>query len=476
MMNTRKIAQATRHHLATCSAVGTLLLSSALLVACGGGGGVSTGGTGAAPTATGLSVGPVNGIGSIIVNGVEFEHAQAEIHGEDDSTQAEDNSHKLGSDDVKLGMEVEVEHGVVTCPTAGLTVATCDVTPVATATKVSFGNNSLVAPITDFVLGAVVPGTGATLDTFKLLGQPVQRTATTTVNLEVPPIALANGVVVEVHGSFDKATGITTASRIEVKAATAGAFTGALRLRGVLDLTVTPSTIGGTKVTMTDAQKVGLTSGQVVRAKLSGAAEPYTVVSIKSAQRKLDDQKGKEAEVEGVIDTVGTKVGDILPFTINGAAVSVDTTKISPASLAAIIVGSRVEAEGKVDASGTLVATTVTAHNEAKDALVEKEFLGYTLKPTDASGSTFVNTYDKTAHTFEVWTTVAPFKLVQKVVIVQAGQTNPTVFKGKGATVSEDNIAAQTGTSFNLLDIHGVIGADGNLRATIIQILPKKGV
>ena len=33
MMNTRKIAQATRHHLATFSAVGTLVLSSALLVA-----------------------------------------------------------------------------------------------------------------------------------------------------------------------------------------------------------------------------------------------------------------------------------------------------------------------------------------------------------------------------------------------------------------------------------------------------------
>jgi hypothetical protein len=291
--------------------------------------------------------------------------------------------------------------------------------------------------------------------------------------------------LVEVHGSFNATSGVTTATRVEVKAAAGAPVPAGLffRLRGTLN--VTAKTIG-TPPNATSVDFSGLSAadsallqgldGKVVRVKLDPSTTPLKVLSIKGTQRKLDDQKGKEAEVEGVIDAdpIAATNGD-LSFTINGAAVLLPKALI-PATTAPVK-GDRVEVEGKVDSTGTLVATKVIAHNEANDALVEKEFLGYTLKPK-VVGSGFDNSYDPATHTFEVWTTVAPFKLVHKVVIVQAGQSTPaTVFKAKGnAPANEGIIAAQTEKSFNLLDIHGVVGADGNLRATTIQILPNKGV
>lgn len=461
MMNTRKIAQATRHHLATFSAVGTLVLSSALLVACGGGGGVSTGGTGA--TASGLSVGTVTGKGSTIVNGVRYDDSGAEVRGEDESL-TDDKGGRLSGESVKVGMEVEIEHGVVTCaPDASSTVAV-PLPDICTgvATKIGFGNNSLVAPITNFVAGSAAGVTPVTFASFKLLGQSVVMTASTAVNLESLVPALADGVVVEVHGSFDPTSGVTTATRIEVKATSAGTFAGALRLRGQLDLSATPPTIGGTKVTLTDAQKVGLTTGQVVRAKLSGSAEPYTVVSIKSTQRKLDDHKGGEAELEGVITGIDTSTSGIVKFTINGASVSIATTVTGASTLAN---GQRVEVEGTVDSTGTLVARKVKAHAESSSsdaAAGLEEFHGRIVKPNPVAGAlpAFVNSYDAATRTFGVYAS----NLVNNVLVTTLRETiqidDSTKFVGnKGASFSEDALSKlSTG---GLVVIYGHRSADG---------------
>jgi hypothetical protein len=126
------------------------------------------------------------------------------------------------------------------------------------------------------------------------------------------------------------------------------------------------------------------------------------------------------------------------------------------------------------------VATKITAHNEVNDALVGKEFLGYTVKPNPNGDGTFVNTYDATAHTFEVWTTTAPFILRETIVIVQG--VGGTAFKGKGgAKASEADVARQgeviSGKQvFDLFDIHGVRSLDGKINATTIQLQPRKGV
>jgi hypothetical protein len=456
-MTTRSIAQSTRHHLATFSAVGSLLLSSAVLVACGGGGGVAGGGTGA--TVTGLSVGTVSGKGSTIVNGVRFDDSGAEVRGEDESL-TDDKGGSLNGESVKVGMEVEVEHGVVTCsadPSSTVAVPLPDIC-TGVATKISFGNNSLVAPITDFVPGDAA-ATPATFATFKLLGQSVSMSASTVVNLESFGVPLGDGVVVEVHGSFDPITKVTTATRVEVKAATAGAFTGALRLRGVLDLSVTPATIGGTKVTLSDTQKVGLVAGQVVRAKLSGTAEPYTVVSIKSTQRKLDDHKGGEAELEGVVTGLDKTTSGVVKFTINGAPVSIATTVTGSATLAD---GQRVEVEGKVDSSGTLVARKVTAHNESSSssdpAAAPEEFHGRIVKPDGAGG--FVNSYVSATRTFGVYAST----LVSGVLVTTLRETiqidDNTKFVGNKSKDFSEDALSKLGSD-GLVVIYGRRSADG---------------
>lgn len=464
-MNTLEITQATRRHLSTFSAVGTLLLTSALLVACGGGGGVSTGGTGA--TANGLSVGTVTGKGSTIVNGVRFDDSSASVSGADDSSDVSDDkggTRKLLGDDVKVGMEVEIEHGVITCPTAGLTVATCDVTPVATASSIGFGHNSLVAPITDFVPASAAGVTPATFASFKLLGQLVVTTATTTVNLESLVTSLGNGVVVEVHGSYDQTSGVTTATRIEVKAKDTASLPVSLayRVRGVLN--VAASTIGGTAVDLNGAVTTGL-DGVMVRAKLDTSSTPPKVLSLKNNLRKLDDHKGAEVEFEGVIAGFDTATSGLLKFTIGGAAVSVSTTPtafVSAGTLAALKNGTRVEVEGTVDSAGVLVARKVELHDESHDALLEFEFHGRIVKPVlplnpNGSASSFVNTYDPVKRTFEVWTTTVPYTLRETIQITDA--TKFTANRGK--TFSETALSGlSTG---GLLVIYGRRSADGTV-------------
>jgi hypothetical protein len=478
-MNKRSIALFTRQHLATFSAVGSLLLSSAVLVACGGGGGVAGGGTGA--TVTGLSVGIVSDKGSTIVNGVEFLDDSATVNGDDDSATVFDDkagkTRSLVGDDVKRGMEVEIEHGAITCPTPNVTVAACTVLPVSTATKMTFGNNSLVAPIKNFTPGSATGVTPFAPTTFTLLGQAVTTSASTILSFESLVTALANDVVVEVHGVFDSVSGVTTATRIEVKAASVATFTGALRLRGLLDLSVTPATIGGTQVTLTDAQKTGLTTGQVVRAKVSGSAEPFAVLSVKSTQRKLDDHKGAEVEIEGVIeaDPVVAASGDV-SFTIRSAAVQVPKALAT----ASLVKGARIEVEGKVSDTGVLVASKVKLHTEdgagsvgggtggtgggttvGSGVSAPEEFHGRIVKP-DGSGG-FVNSYDATTRQFGVWatTSVAGVTSTTLVKIIQIDDN--TKFVGnKGVKNFSEAALAKLGPG-GLLIIDGQESADGSV-------------
>jgi hypothetical protein len=383
-MNTRnKIAQATRHHLATLSAVGSLLLGSAVLVACGGGGGgVSGGGTGA--LATNFSAGAVTGKGSTIVNGVRFDDSGIEHAGIDDAN--DDNSSTQAnhvSDDVKVGMEVEIEHGSVTCPTPGLTVATCDVTPTAVASKITFGGNSVVGPVT----AVSTTGGVTTITLFGTPGQTVLTNAATVVNLQ-GQAALAVSQVIEVHGSLDATSKTTTASLIEVKAATAAAFTGSFRIRGLLD--VKASTIGGTPLDLNGASTTSL-DGTLVRAKLDTSATPK-VLTLKSAVRKLDDHKGASAEIEGSAEAVTVGSNGDVSFTINGAAVRVtSTTALLPvtAKLTDIVKGVHVEAEGTVDATSGVLQASKLKFKKAEDEGAQEVELHGAISNYDAKAGTF---------------------------------------------------------------------------------------
>jgi hypothetical protein len=442
---------------------------------------VSGGGTGATPTPTptpsAYSAGTVTGKGSTIVNGVRFDDSSASITGEDDSPN-DDRGNKLIGESVKVGMEVEIEHGVITCvPDASSTVAVPlpDIC-TATATKIAYGGNSIVAPIANFAAGDAT-ATPATFASFELLGQKVQLSASTTVNLESLVTALADGVVVEVHGVYDSASGITTATRIEVKAATTSSPEAAglaFRLRGLLTVDVggNTGTIGSTAVDLSGVAATAATlNGKVVRVKLDASTTPYKVTAIKSSQRKLDDKKGLDAEVEGLIDSdVTTNTDGSRSFTINGAQVSV------PASITLTLAkGDRIEVEGHVDSNGVLVAKKVKAH--AEDGVggvggtgLEMEFHGRLVRPI-ASGETgcsngttttaFINTYNQANRTFAIWTTTVPYTLRETIQIVKTPQDpDGTKFVGnKGREFSEAALANLcTG---GLVVVYGRRSADG---------------
>jgi Domain of unknown function (DUF5666) len=77
------------------------LLVATLMVACGGGGGVSGGGTGGSvPVPVSGSAGPINGLGSIIVAGIEFDDPINQIVAEDGA--------KISSQNLTLGVQVIV--------------------------------------------------------------------------------------------------------------------------------------------------------------------------------------------------------------------------------------------------------------------------------------------------------------------------------------------------------------------------------
>jgi hypothetical protein len=443
-MNSRQIATATRRPLSHLSAVASVIVSAALLAACGGGSGVGGAGTGAsATTVSGLSAGTVTGKGSTFVNGVRFDDSTASVSGEDDDS----GTHH--GDDIKVGMQVEVEFSAASCTAVDPTGA---VAQTCTAEHISFGNNSLLGPVEGFAGTATAPGN------FSVLGQKVETDATTTIAFESGVTALASGAIVEVYGSFDKTTGITLATRIEVKAASFASLPTSVkffRLRGLLDSDA--KTIGGVAVDLAGVVTTGL-NGQIVRARLTpAAAAPFVVSKLKSTQRKLDDHRGGRAELEGTIaDWVYAADGKSATFTIGGAKVSVTVSGDAASSLTAVLLAEldaalavlpatpvRVEVHGTVDADGVLVASRLKVDDDGHEGAGKFEFHG------------LISNLDATARTFTL-----------RGETVQI--TNATEFKtgSRGASLSE-------ATLVNALkvEVKGRRSADGTaIVATRIQL------
>jgi hypothetical protein len=185
-----------------------------LLTACGGG--VETGGTG--PTGSYVE-GPISGFGSIVVAGVRFDDAAARIEDADGTLRSRD--------ELRLGMRVEVDAGVIADDGSG--------GRVATATRVRFAAD-LLGPVT-----AAFDAQGL----IAVLGQAVRVTPATVVDGVAGGVpALAVGEIVEVHGFIDRGLLLDryVATRIERRSATPPAF----RVRGfVRELAGSTLRIGG---------------------------------------------------------------------------------------------------------------------------------------------------------------------------------------------------------------------------------------
>ncbi len=129
------------NHIATrpVQTVFKLACIAAILAGCGGGGDSGTTST------TSFASGPIQGFGSIIVNGVRFDDSSAKVSSEDD-----DNGESRNRSELKLGMVVDVQGGATSSDDSGRH---------GKANDIRFGSE-LVGPVT--ALAA---------DGFTLLGQ-----------------------------------------------------------------------------------------------------------------------------------------------------------------------------------------------------------------------------------------------------------------------------------------------------------------
>jgi Domain of unknown function (DUF5666) len=163
-----------------------------LLASCGGGvgdqasntgdgpGGVGSGGTGS------YTIGPISGLGSIIVNGVRYDVAHATVRSDDGA--------EVPRSTLDLGMQVEVSGGAVQ-PGVGGELST------ASAAEVRL-SSALVGPVTsapDALCGCLI-----------VLGQTVRYTDATNM-----PKDIAAGEVVEVFGPPDLQAETLVATRVQ---------------------------------------------------------------------------------------------------------------------------------------------------------------------------------------------------------------------------------------------------------------------
>jgi Domain of unknown function (DUF5666) len=327
----------------------TVLLVFNFLVACGGGGG-SGGGSGSDGTtdgttdgitdgttpaaATSVSQGLIEGFGSVIVNGVEWESDSAEIEIEGSPGFSESN--------LAIGMLVKVEGNLDAGGTTG------------TATSISFDDN-LEGPIS----GITTSNTGSA-KTLQVLGQTVIVEDGVTTFDDTPPnsfAAMAVGDVIEVSGptNFD---GSIQATFIEKKADDLTTFlaTDDLEIQGVVSGLVGTTfqidglTIDASNATVRDGTLANDVLAEVKGNALVGNTLTATDVEIKPAGLGVDDID--HAEMEGFITDLNTAAQT---FTVNGQPVDYSAAIFIGGTANELMNGTKVEAEGYIF-SGVLQA------------------------------------------------------------------------------------------------------------------------
>ena len=327
----------------------TLLAGALALAGCGGGDGeggsqaaVSAGGTGSGSTNTGgsLSVGPISGMGSIIVNGVRFNDEKAKI--------LDDDGTLMKREDLKLGMMARVKGKAKSRKTDD----TGKENDKDEAEEITFGS-ALLGPIESFENLATID---LKISPAKLtvLGQIVLITAATVIAEGTILAALAADHIVEVHGFVDPATNQLTATRIEriLDLVKVNAF----RLQGkITNVTATSFMIGTRVITIDSAVELArlvladLINGLHVCVRLDKTTKKAKHI------RKMDEDDEDdrdEAEIKGTI-TDFTSSGK---FIVNGR--KIDASAVINLAALALKLGIHVEVKGRL-VKGVLVAKTI---------------------------------------------------------------------------------------------------------------------
>lgn len=295
--------------------LGALALVSVLSACGGGGGGTVAGGSGGGVGSggTGISVGPITGFGSIIVNGITYDTQTATITTSD-------------SPSLQLGMTVEVAGTVQ----AGLTTGTA----------------------TSVVAAADLRGTIDTLslapDQLTVLGTTVSTDSQTIVDGAAAFANLQVGDRVQVYGLVD-ATGSVRATRIELlPGATTPVLSGQIQN---LNTGATTFQIGTLTVQYGTATFAGgLTAGQLatdLRVRVRAAADPVAGV-LTATQIQLwhgnAQPEGSTSSVTGVV----TDFASLGAFRVLGAAVDASSAQITGGPAGSIGNGVKVEIVGTV--------------------------------------------------------------------------------------------------------------------------------
>lgn len=308
-----------------------ITLAAAFLHACGGG--VEGQGTGSVSS---YSEGPIAGFGSIIVNGIHFDESKAESLG----AITDDDGNVLAAADLKLGMTVRIDGGVID-QTLG--------TAVADAVHVG---SDLIGPVSaNDVVGS----------TLTVLGQTVRVTASTVFDehLTGGQSVIVPGDDVEVFAILDPVSGVYAAQRIELKGTPS-----AYKLRGIVaNLDTNTLQIGTASFSYAaDIAPANLANGQIVRLKLQTTPDAngrWVITRFDDGAAKPTE--GDEVEIESVIASYTSNAD----FTLSGVRVNAASASIEPAG-ATLAAGVRVEVEGTVS-GGVLIASKVEVKGSGDD-------------------------------------------------------------------------------------------------------------
>lgn len=307
----------------------------ALLAACGGGGG----GDAAPPPVAGTSsytAGAISGFGSVIVNGVRFDDSHAVIE--------DDDGVRHGSDDLKLGAQVEVVASSID-RAAGTGVAT----------RIRFGSE----------IKGPVEAVDAAAGRLTVLGQQVLVTPRTVFD---PALAgglagVTAGAVLEVHAQYDAAQAAYIASRIEPEDDTSS-----YRLRGLvqgLDTAARSFRIGGALISYAGASRVEVALADGARVKVRLQTTPvggaWQATQVESGRSGEDDDDHDEAEVKGRI----TAWTSATSFSVNGLAVDARAATFEDGQ-AGVVLGALVEVEGQI-VDGVFIARKVDLEDDGDD-------------------------------------------------------------------------------------------------------------
>jgi hypothetical protein len=330
------------------------LLAATLLAGCGGSDGDSAASAGDSNVTTGTISGFDAG-NAVVVNGVAFDASSAQVVDDDDAGSSRSA--------LKLGLEVEVRSGRV--DRSGGT---------ARALNIAF-SSSLVG---------LVDAVDVEAGQITVIGQTVQVSDGTLFDddIEGGLAGVTVGSILKVSGIFDASTGITTATRIDLKGAV-----NFFRLRGVvsaLDLTARTLQIGGQPVSfanVADDKLPGtLADGAVIRAVVETAQVDgvWVAVRLKAENRFVAD--GANVDIDGIV----TEFTSQTAFELCGLPVDASAATFTNGD--ALKLRAKVSVQGAL-VDGVLVATAVTVKERGVKNLLR---LHGTVSALDTTAKTFV--------------------------------------------------------------------------------------